>query len=41
MVAPKEQALTCSDCHGEQGRLDWSALGYTGDPRRTGGRKTE
>ncbi len=32
MVAPKEQALQCTDCHGEQGRLDWQALGYDGDP---------
>jgi len=32
MVSPKEQALGCLDCHGEQGRLDWQALGYKGDP---------
>ena len=39
MVAPKEEALSCTDCHGEGTRLDWKALGYAGDPMRTGGRK--
>jgi octaheme c-type cytochrome (tetrathionate reductase family) len=39
MVAPKEKALGCTDCHGEGGRLDWQALGYAGDPLTTGGRK--
>lgn len=39
MVAPKEQALTCTDCHGESKRLDWRALGYAGDPMKVGGRK--
>jgi octaheme c-type cytochrome (tetrathionate reductase family) len=38
MVAPKERALTCTDCHGERSRLDWKALGYAGDPMKTGGR---
>ncbi|EAQ95857.1 tetrathionate reductase family octaheme c-type cytochrome [Congregibacter litoralis] len=40
MVAPKEQALQCIDCHGEEGkgRLDWQSLGYPGDPVRWGGR---
>lgn len=37
MVAPKERALQCQDCHGEAGRLDWRALGYPADPMRTGG----
>ncbi len=32
MVAPKAEALTCLDCHGDNGRLDWKALGYRGDP---------
>ena len=32
MVAPKEQALNCLDCHGDNGRMDWTALGYKGDP---------
>lgn len=36
MVAPKEQSLGCLDCHGDSGRLDWVALGYVGDPLRTG-----
>jgi len=36
MVSPKEQSLGCLDCHGDKGRLDWKALGYEGDPLRTG-----
>jgi octaheme c-type cytochrome (tetrathionate reductase family) len=32
MVAPKEQALQCLDCHGDHGRMDWKALGYQGNP---------
>lgn len=40
MVAPKEDALPCEACHTAQGgRLDWKALGYQGDPAKTGGRK--
>jgi octaheme c-type cytochrome (tetrathionate reductase family) len=39
MVKPKEQALRCVDCHGPQGRLDFKALGYPGDPAQVGGRK--
>ncbi len=38
MVVPKEQSLTCPDCHGKKGRLDWKALGYSGDPEKHGGR---
>lgn len=38
LVQPKEQALLCNDCHGENGRMDWEALGYHGDPLRWGGR---
>jgi octaheme c-type cytochrome (tetrathionate reductase family) len=38
MVAPKEKALACTDCHGEGGRMDWKGLGYAGDPVKTGGR---
>jgi hypothetical protein len=34
-VAPKAKALTCDDCHGEKGRLDWKALGYKGDPGKS------
>jgi octaheme c-type cytochrome (tetrathionate reductase family) len=39
MVVPKDRALGCADCHGEHGRLDWNALGYSGDPIQTGGRR--
>jgi octaheme c-type cytochrome (tetrathionate reductase family) len=38
MVQPAENALQCTDCHGENGRLDWKALGYPGDPMEWGGR---
>ncbi len=38
MVAPKEEALQCNDCHGAGDRMDWEALGYYGDPIRWGGR---
>jgi hypothetical protein len=38
MIARSEEALDCSACHGENGRLDWTALGYTGDPIEWGGR---
>lgn len=40
MVAPAEQALRCTDCHSANGRLDWGALGYPGDPMQWGGRDT-
>ena len=41
-VVPKTQALKCGDCHGATGnRLDWKALGYQGDPQKTGGRKAK
>ncbi len=39
MVQPAENALQCDDCHSENGRLDWIALGYPGDPIRWGGRR--
>jgi octaheme c-type cytochrome (tetrathionate reductase family) len=39
MVAPKDEALACMDCHGDPGRLDWAALGYEGDPLLFGGRR--
>jgi octaheme c-type cytochrome (tetrathionate reductase family) len=32
MVVPKAKALRCLDCHGQNGRLDWQALGYDGNP---------
>ena len=38
MVQPKENALQCDSCHGEDGRMDWEALGYPGDPIEWGGR---
>ena len=38
MVQPKENALQCDDCHGENGRMDWETLGYPGDPIEWGGR---
>lgn len=38
MVAPSENALTCNYCHGPEGRMDWEALGYYGDPVDWGGR---
>jgi len=39
MVAPAEDALQCAECHGANGRLDWEALGYPGDPIEWGGRE--
>jgi hypothetical protein len=38
-VVPKKDALTCAACHGANGRMNWTALGYTGDPMKTGARK--
>jgi len=38
MVVPADQALTCDFCHGPDGRMDWEALGYYGDPVDWGGR---
>ncbi|HPG39740.1 MAG TPA: tetrathionate reductase family octaheme c-type cytochrome [bacterium] len=42
MVATKEKALQCIDCHSDtqKSRMDWTALGYDGDPMFRGGRKT-
>ena len=39
MVAPKAAALQCQACHSENGRMDWEALGYPGDPIKWGSRK--
>ncbi|MBU2515153.1 tetrathionate reductase family octaheme c-type cytochrome [bacterium] len=39
MVAPKQEALQCVNCHGEGGRMDWKMLGYEGDPIKRGDRK--
>ena len=36
MVATKERALQCQACHSENGRMDWQALGYDGDPIKQG-----
>ncbi len=38
-VVPKEKALRCIDCHGKNGRMNWEALGYDGDPVFRGDRK--
>ena len=38
MIAPSKDALQCEACHGGEGRLDWTALGYPGDPIEWGGR---
>lgn len=38
MVAPKEKALRCTDCHTPEGRLDFAALGYS--PSRAARLKT-
>ena len=35
-VAPKEQALGCSDCHEKGDRMDFAALGYTPKQHRGG-----
>jgi octaheme c-type cytochrome (tetrathionate reductase family) len=32
MVAPAKDALQCQNCHGKDGRMNWKALGYAGDP---------
>lgn len=39
MVSPSHKALTCCDCHGENSRINWKALGYTNDPLYTGSRE--
>ena len=36
MVATKDKALQCQACHSEDGRMDWQALGYDGDPIKQG-----
>ncbi len=37
MIAPAKAALQCTDCHDAEGRLDWNALGYAGDPKKVKG----
>ncbi len=42
MVQSADKALQCDACHsaaGKPGRLDWTALGYAGDPVQWGARK--
>jgi hypothetical protein len=39
MVVPKQKALGCNECHSTGGRLDWKALGYSGDPRQSARRR--
>ncbi len=43
MVQPAENTLQCTACHAEsgEGRLNWIALGYPGDPAEWGGRETQ
>jgi octaheme c-type cytochrome (tetrathionate reductase family) len=41
MVVPSQYALQCSDCHGDDSRFDWKALGYPGDPMIWGGRANQ
>jgi octaheme c-type cytochrome (tetrathionate reductase family) len=38
MVQTADKALQCESCHGDDGRMDWQALGYPGDPIEWGGR---
>ncbi|MCP5061481.1 MAG: cytochrome C, partial [Ignavibacteriae bacterium] len=40
MVVGGDQALSCTACHGKKGtkRLDWTKLGYDGDPLKSGSR---
>lgn len=40
-VSPKEEALQCGECHMGGKRLDWKALGYKGDPMKSGGRSEQ
>lgn len=37
MVSPAKEALKCNDCHAPNGRMDWQALGYEGDPMKVKG----
>lgn len=34
MVAPAKKALKCTACHGKRAKIDWTTLGYEGDPRK-------
>ncbi len=37
-VVPKNNALSCTNCHSPDGVMDFKALGYAGDPAIIGGR---
>ncbi|HIJ96128.1 MAG TPA: tetrathionate reductase family octaheme c-type cytochrome [Desulfuromonadales bacterium] len=37
-IAPKEEALSCNECHAGGSRMDWKELGYAGDPMTVGSR---
>ena len=37
-VVPKNDALSCTDCHRWDGVMDFKSLGYKGDPATMGGR---
>jgi octaheme c-type cytochrome (tetrathionate reductase family) len=39
MVQAKEKSLQCKDCHGGAGLMNWTALGYDGDPAFRGDRR--
>ena len=39
MVQDREKALQCVDCHGQRGIMDWTALGFDGDPAYRGNRR--
>lgn len=41
LVMPSEHALQCVDCHSDNGRMDWQALGYYGDPMSWGSRSNQ
>ncbi len=32
MVSGADEALSCLNCHGDKGRINWKELGYQGDP---------
>jgi octaheme c-type cytochrome (tetrathionate reductase family) len=38
MVQDSSNALQCDECHSDNGRLNWEALGYPGDPIEWGSR---
>ncbi|MCP4147710.1 MAG: tetrathionate reductase family octaheme c-type cytochrome [bacterium] len=40
MVSPIAGALKCHECHSDDSRMDWKALGYEDDPAKIGGRVT-